>query len=64
MEINMNFYIDTIRENCVYTKNAVKDEGCYTPEEMAILLDGGEVPSDWDEKGNPIEWECLSKEEV
>ena len=61
--MTISFYIDTISENCVYTKNAVKDENCYSETEMAILLDGGEIPSAWDEEGNPIEWECLSEEE-
>ena len=54
------FSIDTIIDNCIYKRNAVKDVDCYTPEQLAVLMDGGCVAVDYDENGDPIEWECLS----
>lgn len=48
--------------NC-YNGNAVVDLDSYSEEEKEILLDGGEIPSEWDENGDPIAWDYLDSEE-
>lgn len=59
----MYFYIDTIRGNSVFTKNAVRSEKSYTAEEFEKLQQGYEIPVVFDDSGIPIEWECMSDDD-
>lgn len=55
----MNFFIGSRKDSFVIHNNAVKSENDYTPEEYAALLRGEEIVSEYDEDGNPIEWEFI-----
>lgn len=55
--------VDTIRGNQVYRANRTAWRSQYSAEEWRSLLAGGEVPSDFDEDGNPVEWETIHREE-
>ena len=58
----MAYHIDTIKENCVYTKNAVVTKDTYQGD-FDALMRGEEVPCEWDDNGNPIAWDVLSEED-
>lgn len=58
-----NFSIDTYKDGCLYKNNAVKSSEDYTEEELAILLDGGELETEWDEDGNPVAWDSMTQGE-
>ena len=64
-EKNEPFYfgIDTYKDNCLYTNNATRGSEDYTAEELAILLDGGELESEQDEDGNPVAWVSMTQGE-
>lgn len=64
-EKNEPFYfgIDTYKDNCLYTNTATRGSEDYTVEELAILLDGGELESKWDEDGNPAAWDSMTQGE-
>lgn len=55
--------VDTIRGNQVYRANRTAWRSQYSAEEWRSLLAGEEVPSDFDEDGNPVEWETIHREE-
>ena len=55
--------VDTIRGNQVFRANRTAWRSQYSSEEWASLLAGGEVPSDFDEDGEPVEWEVIHQEE-
>lgn len=57
----MYFYIETRKNNSVYHNNAVKSTADYTPEEYAALIKGEEIPSEWDEDGNPVEYDFMEE---
>lgn len=54
------FGIDTYKGNGLYTNNSTRSSEDYTVEELAILLDGGELESEWDEDGNPVAWDSMT----
>lgn len=64
-EKNEPFYfgIDTHKDNCLYKNNATRGSEDYTTEELAILLDGGKLESEWDENGNPVVWDSMTQGE-
>lgn len=64
-EKNEPFYfgIDTYKDNCLYKNNATRGSEDYTTEELAILLDGGKLESEWDEDGNVTAYDFISEEE-
>lgn len=55
--------VDTIRENQVFRANRTAWRSQYSEEDWNALLNGGEVPSDFDEDGNPVEWETIHQDE-
>ena len=55
--------VDTIRGNQVFRGNRTAWESQYSREEWRSLLAGEEVPSDFDEDGEPVEWEVIHQEE-
>lgn len=55
--------VDTIRGNQVFRANRTAWESQYSREEWRSLLAGEEVPSDFDEDGEPVEWEVIHQEE-
>jgi hypothetical protein len=57
----MSITIGTIRGNCVYHNNAVVTERNYSPENWAALLNGEEVPVEFDENGNPTAWDFMEE---
>lgn len=57
------FGIDTYKDNCLYTNTATRGSEDYTVEELAILLDGCELESEWDEDGNPVAWDSMTQGE-
>jgi len=58
----MNVSIDTYKNGCIYTHNAVVSKDTYDYDWDALIR-GEEVPCEWDEEGNPIAWDSLSEEE-
>lgn len=54
--------VDTIRGNQVFRGNRTAWESQYSREEWRSLLAGKEVPSDFDEDGEPVEWEAIHQE--
>lgn len=59
----MTYTFNTIRGNSIYKKNFIKDIEEFTKEEQEVLLDGGEIPVEWDENDEPIEWCSIYEEE-
>lgn len=55
--------VDTIRGNQVFRANRTAWRSQYSAEEWRSLLAGKEVPSDFDEDGEPVEWETIHREE-
>lgn len=55
--------VDTIRDSQVFRANRTAWRSQYSREEWASLLAGEEVPSDFDEDGNPVEWETIHRDE-
>ena len=55
--------VDTIRDNQVFRANRTAWESQYSEEDWNALLRGKEVPSDFDEDGEPVEWETIHREE-
>lgn len=55
--------VDTIRGNQVYRANRTAWRSQYSAEEWRSLLAGEEVPSDFDEDGNPVEWETIHRDD-
>ena len=55
-------FIDIIRENSVYTHNAVVSRDTFVGD-FDALLRGEEVPIEYDEHDNPIEWAVMSEEQ-
>ena len=54
--------IGTIRGNCVYHNNAVVTKWNYSLENWVALLNGEEVPVEYDENGDPIAWDFMEEE--
>ena len=55
--------VDTIRGNQVFRANRTAWRSQYSEGDWNALLNGEEVPSDFDEDGNPVEWETIHREE-
>ena len=53
--------MDTIYGNMVCKANRIADEKDFTPEQLDILFDGGEIPVAFDENDEPCEWEALNE---
>lgn len=53
--------IGTIRGNCVYHNNAVVTERNYNPGNWTALLNGEEVPVEYDEERNPTAWDFMEE---
>ena len=55
--------VDTIRGNQVFRANRTAWRSQYSEGDWDALLRGKEVPSDFDEDGEPVEWEVIHQEE-
>lgn len=55
--------VDTIRGNQVFRANRTAWRSQYSEGDWDALLRGKEVPSDFDEDGEPVEWETIHREE-
>ena len=59
--MSYSFYVNTFdaRTHSAYMHNAVRTPEDYTPDEMAALIAGDDVPVEWDEDGLAVVWDCI-----
>lgn len=53
--------IGTIRNNCVYHNNAVVSARNYSKEDWDSLINGEEVPVEFDDNGEPVAWDFMEE---